>query len=537
MFPLQLAHLPSFHHMAIATINITVIALVALVHKYSKATDQRGRIFIAMGLFMLTWVDFAYLARLVGQSSLAISEVFLRLAWVATPLFFYYTYLVSVTVIFQAVRKSTLNTTLLVIAVALSAASAFSNLIIEGIKFTGTNIDIQYGVGFYPFLAIISLFMVLTLVPVFRTKMTSKSWAFLAGVLIFYVANIIFNISLPAFMHVTHLYYLGDYSTVFLLALTAYAIIEHELFKVRVIATQALTIVLWIILFVRLFGTTSLTEFVVDLFVFATSVAFGVLFLKSVREERVQKQKLEELAVRLQDMDKQKDEFISVAAHELRAPMTAIKGYLSMIAEGDAGAIPEEAVQYLGDAIIGNDRLIRLVNNMLNVARIEEGRLVYQIGNVRLSEVVRRVFDEFRLEAQDKGLAMKIEIPDPINDLVRADEDRVHEVVANFVSNGIKYTDKGSVVIKLVQPTPQSIRCEIVDTGPGISKEDGEKLFNKFYRSESAIGKAVGSGLGLYISKLLIEEFKGKIGFTSTPGKGSNFWFELPLVSQEAQSQ
>lgn len=531
MFPLQLAHLSSFHYMAIATINITALALIILVHKYSKAEDNRGRIFIAMGLFMLTWVDFAFLARLVGESSLALSEIFLRLAWVATPLFFYYTYLVSVTVIFQAVQKTKLSSALLVIALLLSFASAFTNLIISGIKFTGTNIDIQYGIGFYPFLALIFLYIILTLVPVFRTKLTQKSWAFLAGILIFYIANLVFNIALPAFVHVTHLYYLGDYSTVFLLALTAYAVIEHELFKVRVIATQALTSVLWIILFVRLFAAANLTEFVVDLFVFVTSVAFGILFLKSVRDERQQKQKLEELATRLQDMDKKKDEFISVAAHELRAPMTAIKGYLSMIAEGDAGAIPDEAVQYLGDAIIGNDRLIRLVNNMLNVARIEEGRLVYQIGNVRLGEVVRRVHDEFKLEAQDKGLEMKLEVPE-LNDLVRADEDRVHEVVANFVSNGIKYTDKGSVTVRLVQPTPQTIRCEVVDTGPGISKEDGDKLFNKFYRSESAIGKAVGSGLGLYISKLLIQEFKGKIGFTSTPGTGSTFWFELPLASQ-----
>ncbi len=228
-------------------------------------------------------------------------------------------------------------------------------------------------------------------------------------------------------------------------------------------------------------------------------------------------------------LDKQKDEFISIAAHELRAPMTAIKGYLSMILEGDAGEVPPKIAEYLKEATEGNERLIRLVNNMLNVGRIEEGRMIYQMGKVALGRVVETVFNEFKVEAEKKQLEFKFEMPENLNDEIYVDQDRIHEVVSNLVSNAVKYTDKGVVAIKLSQPQAQIIRLEVSDTGPGISTKDKEKLFQKFSRVESSAGKAIGTGLGLYISKLLIEKFGGRIGFESELGKGSSFWFELPV--------
>lgn len=243
------------------------------------------------------------------------------------------------------------------------------------------------------------------------------------------------------------------------------------------------------------------------------------------------KSKLETVNEKLTTMDKQKDEFISMAAHELRAPMTAIKGYVSMVLEGDTGDIPEKARGFLADANNINDRLIRLVNNMLNVNRIEEGRMVYQIEKENLSNAVRAVYSQFVPEAERKGLDYKLDIPNEIKDKVKVDPDRVQEVVGNFISNAVKYTNSGSVKVRLSQSGKNRVRCEVVDTGPGISKEEQEKLFQKFHRVESNVGKTTGTGLGLYICKLLVERFNGRIGLESEAGKGSNFWFELPLVS------
>jgi len=231
---------------------------------------------------------------------------------------------------------------------------------------------------------------------------------------------------------------------------------------------------------------------------------------------------------KLKELDKRKDEFLSVAAHELRAPMTAIKGYLSMILEGDAGQVSQKIREFLDDAVSGNDRLIRLVNNMLNVSRIEEGRLTYEMGVVCLAKVADDVYDDFIAEAEEKGLSISLKSPSDIKDRVYVDKDRIHEVIGNLISNAVKYTDKGSVTVRLSNPTPQTIRLEVIDTGSGISEKDQGELFKKFSRAETSAGKAIGSGLGLYISKLLVEKFGGKIGFDSQLGKGSTFWFELP---------
>lgn len=232
---------------------------------------------------------------------------------------------------------------------------------------------------------------------------------------------------------------------------------------------------------------------------------------------------------KLKFLDQQKDEFLNIASHELRAPMTAIRGYISMTQQGDGGEIPVSAQELLSEAATETDRMIRLVNNMLNVARIEEGRMVFEPGVVDLNEVVERVFNEFKFEADNKALSYSYEPSENLVDKVEVDVDRIHEVVANLINNAIKYTDEGKVVVRLTNPSEKAIRFEVEDTGPGMNPEELGKLFQKFYRAESYVGKAMGTGLGLYISRLLIEKFGGKIGAASEKDKGSLFWFELPV--------
>jgi signal transduction histidine kinase len=234
---------------------------------------------------------------------------------------------------------------------------------------------------------------------------------------------------------------------------------------------------------------------------------------------------------KLKELDERKDEFLNIAAHELRAPMTAIKGYLSMIMEGDAGAIPPQVSEFLSEAATSNDRLIRLVNNMLNTARIEENRQVYTMAVVDLLQVVQTVFKEFQQDAMTKKLVYTANIVPGTEGKVYVDADRIHEVVGNFISNAIKYTDEGSVTVTLSNPNSGTIQFEVADTGPGIPADSQARLFEKFYRVETDnLKRAPGTGLGLYISKLLVEKFGGKLGFKSESGKGSSFWFELPIA-------
>ncbi|KKQ37121.1 MAG: Two-component sensor histidine kinase, partial [Candidatus Woesebacteria bacterium GW2011_GWA1_37_7] len=334
---------------------------------------------------------------------------------------------------------------------------------------------------------------------------------------------LVFNIS--TFVNLLPVY------TLILTSFVSYAIIQHGLFDLRVLATQAFTVIIWIVLFSKIFVSQNLTESVMDSLIFISMVVFGTLLIRSVIREVQQREKLAELNDKLKALDAQKDEFISMAAHELRAPMTAIKGYISMVMEGDTGDIPEKARGFLADANSINERLIRLVNNMLNVSRIEEGRIVFQWEEEELSQVVRAVYNQFIPEAARKGLSYTLEIPKQVKDKVRVDPDRIHEVIANLISNAIKYTDRGSVKVMLSQSSKDKVKVEVIDTGSGISLVEQKKLFQKFYRVETNVGKTTGTGLGLYISRLLVEKFSGLIGIESQEGKGSNFWFELPILN------
>lgn len=293
-----------------------------------------------------------------------------------------------------------------------------------------------------------------------------------------------------------------------------------------------LTTFLIIATFLEIFFYSFFGGLTFRIIVFVALIALSILVFDMLMAEEKRKRELSQLNKKLTDTDKQKDEFISMAAHELRTPLSAIKGYLSMIIEGDTGDIPEKTRGFLADANSINERLIRLVNNMLNVSRIEEGRMVYQSEDESLSRVTRAVFVQFRAEAERKGLKYSLEIDPDIKDEIRVDPDRIYEVIGNLISNAVKYTNRGSILVKLSQPSKAKVRFEVTDTGPGITREEQNKLFKKFYRAESSVGKTIGTGLGLYISKLLVEKFGGRIGLASEVGKGSKFWFDLPLAEK-----
>jgi len=352
----------------------------------------------------------------------------------------------------------------------------------------------------------------------------------LLGLIIMFLLIITFNFLLVVLFSNSSFIPLSALFTLPFVLFTSYAIVKHELLDIKIIGTEVLTFVIIVVAFVEVILSSTLGEVIFRSGVFIALLVFGVLLIRSVVREVKQREKLQDLTIKLKELDKQKNEFISMAAHELRAPMTAIKGYVSMVTQGDAGEISEKARGFLADANTINDRLIRLVNNMLNVSRIEEGRMVFQLETEELSHVVRAVYSQFIPEAERKGLDYSLKIPKHIRDKVSVDPDRIHEVIANIISNAIKYTDEGSVMVRLVQPNKEFVQFEVEDTGQGISKEEQEKLFQKFYRIETNVGKTTGTGLGLYISRLLVEKFNGKIGLESELGKGSTFWFEVPLA-------
>lgn len=233
---------------------------------------------------------------------------------------------------------------------------------------------------------------------------------------------------------------------------------------------------------------------------------------------------------KLTELDKLKDEFVSLASHELRTPMTAIKGSLATILDGYAGEISKDTKDFLTAAYNENDRLIRLVNNLLNISRIEAGRFTLTLTNIDMHALITEVVKNLNSAATEKHITLQYTNTTSLP-VIRADEDKIKEVLINLIGNAIKFTHIGGVTIT-TSVKDGIVTVGVIDTGSGITPEDQQLLFKKF----SQVGikgdyakPTGGTGLGLYICKQIVEGHNGRIWLESTIGKGSIFYFSLPV--------
>ncbi|OGK46266.1 hypothetical protein A3B46_01150 [Candidatus Roizmanbacteria bacterium RIFCSPLOWO2_01_FULL_39_19] len=275
---------------------------------------------------------------------------------------------------------------------------------------------------------------------------------------------------------------------------------------------------------------------------------------------------------KLKELDQLKDDFVSVASHELRTPMTAIKSYLWMALNGKGGPISKKEEFYLDRAYNSTDRLIKLVNDMLNISRIESGRMTYDMVETDIVRLCSDVFEEVTPRSRELGVFVKFDKDygssfqfttlhnsqldkiktklayhsgvDKIRNIVPpvlADPDKIKEVLFNLIGNSLKFTDTGGSISVSFAVKGGFVETSVVDTGVGMEKEDLEKLFRKFglmQGSYQTTKKAsVGTGLGLYISKLIVETHRGEITANSAgKDRGSTFTFTLPVYSKKVKT-
>jgi len=246
---------------------------------------------------------------------------------------------------------------------------------------------------------------------------------------------------------------------------------------------------------------------------------------------------------KLKTLDKLKDEFLSLASHELRTPMTAIKAYLWMVLRGQGGKVTGKQASYLNRAYNSTSHLITLVNDMLDVSRIESGRITLNLGEIKLVQLIDDVVAEITPRATELEIEIAV-MPLPSSlPSVMGDYDKIKEVLINLVGNALKFTQhqsgagftpkKGKITISFRQ-NDGMVETSVTDTGVGIKKEDIPKLFQKFIMVGGSEQKALntqGTGLGLYICKSIIELHGGKIWVKSEGiGKGTSFTFSCPIV-------
>ncbi len=231
----------------------------------------------------------------------------------------------------------------------------------------------------------------------------------------------------------------------------------------------------------------------------------------------------------LLEADRYKDEFLSVLSHELRTPLNFITGFASIIEDGLAGPVTSQQLQYLSQIQEGADRMLRLVQDMLDFARIRAGKLTLIPTEIDLAELVDLTMEALYPLAQAAGVVLEADVH--VERLVTADEGRVVQVLSNLLSNAFKFSPAGGTVCIKAYEQGERVIVEVRDIGPGISQEDLEKLFKRFRQLDMSTTRTTsGVGLGLAICKGIVEAHGGGIGVRSEPQAGSTFWFWLPLA-------
>jgi len=229
-------------------------------------------------------------------------------------------------------------------------------------------------------------------------------------------------------------------------------------------------------------------------------------------------------------IERLKTEFVSIAAHQLRTPLSGIKWTLRMLLDEDLGKLNKEQKDFLEKTYNGNERMIRLINDLLNVTRIEEGRFLYKKKEANIVEIAKKVIQPLEEIAKRKKIELTLKADSDIPPF-KVDAEKISLVFQNLTDNAVHYTEKGGKVVVSIKylEKEKEILVSIQDNGIGIPKEQQERVFSRFFRGDNAVKtETEGTGLGLYIAKNIVEAHKGEIWFKSTPGRGTTFYFTIP---------
>ena len=230
----------------------------------------------------------------------------------------------------------------------------------------------------------------------------------------------------------------------------------------------------------------------------------------------------------LETASRHKSEFLANMSHELRTPLNAIIGFSQVLRQRMFGEINEKQAEYLDDIVASGNHLLSLINDVLDLSKVEAGQVELEVAAFSLREALERGVVMVRERAAQSGIRMSLELT-PDVDLVRGDERRLRQVVFNLLSNAVKFTPEGGSVVVATERTGREVQVSVADTGPGIAPEDHERIFEEFQQTDVGVTQREGTGLGLALSRRLVELHGGRIWVESELGRGSRFVFTLPL--------
>lgn len=319
---------------------------------------------------------------------------------------------------------------------------------------------------------------------------------------------------------------------------SGYAIFRRNMLNVKVAAAELFSAGLMFINIILLFLSGSVVDFALRLFTFVVVCVFSLMFIHSVHEEVKRREELSEMTVQLaeanthlEELDNTKSEFISIASHQLRTPISVLKGYISLILEGAYGKVSPALKEKLEQMFIMNERLVHLINNLLSLSRIEKNKVEYVCSYFDAATLTREVVDELQFKAKEKKLELRFKPPTETLPKIYADPDKLREIIINLTDNAIKYTPKGWVEWTLRAGTgSEGVVFTISDSGVGMSEEESRSIFKKFYRaSQEGQKREKGTGLGLFVCVRFAQGMGGRVWIERTaPKEGTTFAVSLP---------
>lgn len=334
----------------------------------------------------------------------------------------------------------------------------------------------------------------------------------------------------------------GQFLTIFMVGFATYAILKHNLFNVKVIATEIFVFIQVIILLVRAVLSVSLYDKFTNYGILIGTALIGFFLIKSVQKEVNSRQEiqllagsLEEANSKLKEIDLRKNDFINIASHQLRTPMTAVKGYSTLLVDGAYGDFDPKIKEIISRINGLTDQSVKIINDMLNISRIERNTMRYVFEKVDIVEFLTEILKNLKLKADAKNLQYEYVFDEKLSNVenkiyVNVDKTLLAQVFENVVDNSIKYTLKGYVKID-IKLKGKKLIFNCVDSGIGIDKESQASLFKKFTRAKNAEGSGIeGSGIGLYLAKEIMTKHKGDISISSEgENKGSQTLITLSI--------
>ena len=518
-------------------IPLSFFAAFVAAHKPRTKTTA---LFFGLTMWLTVWTVARYFE---GQSAPDAAPLFLRLEFIAAVFIAYFFYVFACN--FPAPRRATLSERLMVVPAVMFAILAFNSLLFKNPDFSGPMADYDFGILYGLFLTYLFLAVgggVAHLVRKLRASdpigRAQLSYA-LFGLALTTATALVFSVLLSGLVPASVSRF-GLYGMLFFVGFTTVAVTRHHLMNLETVATEAIVSSILIVLALETLLSLSTTEFLFRAVFFWLVAVFGLLLIRSSLEAAKRsyeaelfRHRLDELQHRFSMLERARTEFISIASHQLRTPLTVIKGYLSLAIEGVYGASTDSVAMALQRAFQQVEQTIRLIDNLLSISSLESGTVKYEKKPVKIEDLIRKVVAEYAPLAEKKMVALKFEPRKSRLPKVRVDEEKISEVIRKLIDNAIKYTDRGSITVSAAMAKKNRVAVSIKDTGLGMTPDDVAQCFQKLSRGETVKpDHPIGTGLGLFISKKYVEAHGGAIiAKSGGPGKGSEFIFTLPALT------